>query len=143
MPPTVSVFSLSLTSSAVIRLRSYLSLCFLFSDHEKIVQEQVSLSYEDGRPVLCSLQVSLSYEDGRPVDGKGLGRKVIDRVQETYASELAGKYFAYDGEKSLFTIGPLPRNSLNLSLCSRISHPIDNHTPCCYSQPHSSSFYPL
>ncbi|OMO95798.1 Argonaute/Dicer protein, PAZ [Corchorus capsularis] len=54
--------------------------------------------------------VSLSYEDGRPVDGKGVGRKVIDRLHETYSSELAGKDFAYDGEKSLFTVGPLPDN---------------------------------
>ncbi|KAK8581489.1 hypothetical protein V6N12_071710 [Hibiscus sabdariffa] len=54
--------------------------------------------------------VSLFYEDGRPVDAKGVGRKVIDKVQETYGSELAGKNFAYDGEKSLFTIGSLPNN---------------------------------
>nr|ACZ04920.1 argonaute 4-like protein [Pelargonium x hortorum] len=54
--------------------------------------------------------VALFYEDGRPVDGKGVGGKVIDRVQETYDTELAGKDFAYDGEKSLFTVGPLPRN---------------------------------
>ncbi|OMO67515.1 Argonaute/Dicer protein, PAZ [Corchorus capsularis] len=54
--------------------------------------------------------VSLSYEDGRPVDGKGVGRKVIDRLHETYSSELDGKDFAYDGEKSLFTVGALPDN---------------------------------
>ncbi|KAL4281556.1 hypothetical protein GQ457_03G044040 [Hibiscus cannabinus] len=54
--------------------------------------------------------VSLFYEDGRPVDAKGVGRKVIDKVQETYGSELAGKNFAYDGEKSLFTLGSLPNN---------------------------------
>ncbi|XP_059625065.1 protein argonaute 4-like isoform X1 [Cornus florida] len=60
--------------------------------------------------------VSLSYEDGRPVDGKGIGRKVIDRVQETYDTELAGKNFAYDGEKSLFTVGPLPRNKLEFTV---------------------------
>ncbi|KHG16394.1 Protein argonaute 4 -like protein [Gossypium arboreum] len=54
--------------------------------------------------------VSLYYEDGRPVDGKGVGRKVIERVQETYGNELAGKDFAYDGEKSLFTVGALPNN---------------------------------
>ncbi|XP_034688176.1 protein argonaute 4-like [Vitis riparia] len=60
--------------------------------------------------------VSLSYEDGRPVDGKGIGRKVIDRVHETYDSELGGKDFAYDGEKSLFTVGPLPRNKLEFTV---------------------------
>uniref|UniRef100_A0A2P2LXI0 Argonaute 4 family protein n=1 Tax=Rhizophora mucronata TaxID=61149 RepID=A0A2P2LXI0_RHIMU len=60
--------------------------------------------------------VSVSYEDGRRVTGKGSGRKVIDRVQETYGSELAGKDFAYDGEKSLFTVGPLPRNKLEFTV---------------------------
>jgi eukaryotic translation initiation factor 2C len=43
------------------------------------------------------------------VDGKGIGRKVLDKLQQTYASELANKDFAYDGEKSLFTIGALPQ----------------------------------
>ncbi|KAF7153629.1 hypothetical protein RHSIM_Rhsim01G0196200 [Rhododendron simsii] len=60
--------------------------------------------------------VALFYEDGRPVDGKGIGRKVLDRVHETYDTELAGKDFAYDGEKSLFTLGPLPRNKLEFTI---------------------------
>ncbi|KAI8573323.1 hypothetical protein RHMOL_Rhmol01G0268200 [Rhododendron molle] len=60
--------------------------------------------------------VALFYEDGRPVDGKGIGRKVLDRVHETYDTELAGKDFAYDGEKSLFTLGPLPRNKLEFTV---------------------------
>lgn len=60
--------------------------------------------------------MSLAYEDGSPVDGKGIGRKVIDRVHETYSSELGGKDFAYDGEKSLFTAGPLPRNKLEFTV---------------------------
>lgn len=53
--------------------------------------------------------MNLKYEDDRPVDGKGWGRKVIDKLQQTYAAELANKDFAYDGEKSLFTIGALPQ----------------------------------
>lgn len=61
-------------------------------------------------------QVALSYEDGRPVEGKGVGRKVLDRVQETYDSELNGKDFAYDGEKTLFTLGSLARNKLEFTV---------------------------
>jgi len=61
-------------------------------------------------------QVAFSYEDGRPVEGKGVGRKIMDRVQETYDSELNGKDFAFDGEKSLFTIGSLPRNKLEFEV---------------------------
>lgn len=53
--------------------------------------------------------VSLKYEDDRPVDGKGIGRRVIDKLQQTYDTELGNKDFAYDGEKSLFTIGALPQ----------------------------------
>lgn len=58
----------------------------------------------------------MSYEDGHPVDAKGIGRRVMDRVQETYSSELSGKDFAYDGEKSLFTIGSLPRNKMEFTV---------------------------
>lgn len=68
--------------------------------------------------IFCSAfeQVSLSYEDGRPVEGKGAGRKVIDKVKETYDSELNGKDFAYDGEKTLFTVGSLARNKLEFTV---------------------------
>jgi eukaryotic translation initiation factor 2C len=54
-------------------------------------------------------QVSLKYEDDTLVDRKGAGRSVIEKLQQTYATELANKDFAYDGEKSLFTIGALPQ----------------------------------
>ncbi|KAA8516309.1 hypothetical protein F0562_016602 [Nyssa sinensis] len=62
--------------------------------------------------------VSLFYEDGRSVDGngKGIGRKIIDQMHETYDSELGKKDFAYDGEKSLFTVGALPRNKLEFTV---------------------------
>ncbi|KAL3653292.1 Protein argonaute-4 [Castilleja foliolosa] len=60
--------------------------------------------------------VALFYEDGRPVDGKGVGRKVLDRVQQTYDTELGGRVFAYDGEKSLFTVGALPRNKMEFTV---------------------------
>lgn len=53
--------------------------------------------------------MNLKYEDDQPVDGKGIGRKVIDKLQQTYHSELSNKDFAYDGEKSLFTVGALPQ----------------------------------
>ncbi|KAG5566388.1 hypothetical protein RHGRI_002091 [Rhododendron griersonianum] len=61
--------------------------------------------------------VALFYEDGFPPSRrKGIGRKVLDRVHLTYDTELAGKDFAYDVEKSLFTLGPLPRNKLEFTI---------------------------
>lgn len=62
------------------------------------------------------LQVAIKYEDGSPVDAKGIGRRILEKVHETYAIELDGKKFAYDGEKSLFTIGPLPQNKLEFTV---------------------------
>ncbi|PWA66503.1 PAZ domain-containing protein [Artemisia annua] len=53
--------------------------------------------------------VALFYEDQKtPVEAKGVGRRVLDMVHSIYSSELGGKGFAYDGEKTLFTVGPLP-----------------------------------
>ncbi|KAJ9537594.1 hypothetical protein OSB04_030327 [Centaurea solstitialis] len=75
---------------------------------------KVNVSNVDGH--FFHYSVALFYEDGRPLDGKGVGRKVLDRVHETYGSELAGKEFAYDGEKSLFTVGALPRNKLEFTV---------------------------
>ncbi|KAL9247932.1 hypothetical protein vseg_021308 [Gypsophila vaccaria] len=60
--------------------------------------------------------VKINYEDGHPVEVKGIGRRVLDKVHETYESELKGKQFAYDGEKTLFTLGPLPRQKLEFTV---------------------------
>ncbi|KAH9607290.1 hypothetical protein KSS87_022502 [Heliosperma pusillum] len=60
--------------------------------------------------------VKISYEDGNPVEAKGIGRRILDKVLETYGSELQGKQFAYDGEKTLFTLGPLPSIKLNFTV---------------------------
>ncbi|CAM6087810.1 unnamed protein product [Calypogeia fissa] len=47
-----------------------------------------------------------------PVTKKVVSRMVMEKLYETFGREfLNGKRFAYDGEKSLFTVGPLPFNS--------------------------------
>lgn len=45
-----------------------------------------------------------------------MGRKIIDKLYQTYSSELGGKRFAYDGEKALYTVGPLPRNKQDFTV---------------------------
>ncbi|KAL1817283.1 hypothetical protein DCAR_0521706 [Daucus carota subsp. sativus] len=85
--------------------------------------------------------VALFYEDGRPVDGKGIGRKVLDRVHDTYKAELEGKDFAYDGEKSLFTVGSLPRNKLEFTVVleDMSSNKVKgNSSPAADGSPHES-----
>ncbi|KAF2293016.1 hypothetical protein GH714_035091 [Hevea brasiliensis] len=61
----------------------------LLSNHFK-----VSVNVTD--VVFYQYSVSITAEDNRVVDEK---RKIIDRLCQTYSCELAGKSFAYDGEK--------------------------------------------
>ncbi|KAH6814845.1 Argonaute family protein [Perilla frutescens var. frutescens] len=75
---------------------------------------KVTVSKTDG--FFYQYSVAIKYEDGSPVEVKGIGRKILDRVHETYAVELDGKKFAYDGEKSLFTIGALPQTKLDFTV---------------------------
>ncbi|KAK7322499.1 hypothetical protein VNO77_25880 [Canavalia gladiata] len=55
--------------------------------------------------------VAMCFEDGHPVEARGIGRKVIDKASETY-DQLRNTSFAYDGEKSLFTLGYLSDKKL-------------------------------
>ncbi|KAH9303923.1 hypothetical protein KI387_008327, partial [Taxus chinensis] len=53
--------------------------------------------------------VTITSERG-DITNKTLLRKIMDKVKEVYGkTELDCKEFAYDGEKSMFTIGALPR----------------------------------
>ncbi|WVZ71609.1 hypothetical protein U9M48_020178 [Paspalum notatum var. saurae] len=77
----------------------------------KLVTNHFKVSLKNTEEFFYHYYVNLKYEDDTPVDRKGAGRKVIDKLQQTYAAELANKDFAYDGEKSLFTIGALPQRN--------------------------------
>nr|AJA90755.1 Argonaute 4 [Cycas revoluta] len=66
--------------------------------------------------------VTISCEGMSDSAQKALCRRVMNKVKEVYGkSELNGKDFAYDGEKSLYTIGPIldeMGNSRNNIECS-------------------------
>ncbi|KAJ4771650.1 Argonaute family protein [Rhynchospora pubera] len=49
-------------------------------------------------------------KDDSPIVGKEILQEVIDKMKQTYHSELGDKDFAYDGERALFTLGHLPQN---------------------------------
>ncbi|XP_010556972.1 PREDICTED: protein argonaute 6 [Tarenaya hassleriana] len=63
--------------------------------------------------VFYQYTVNITTEDGKSFEGKGVSRKLIDKLYQTYSSELASKELAYDGEKTLYTVGPLPRNDFD------------------------------
>ncbi|PON87801.1 Exonuclease/helicase-like [Trema orientale] len=75
---------------------------------------KVSLKVPDA--VFYQYSVSITSEDSKDINLKGIGRRLIDRLYQTYSSEFSGKRFAYDGEKSLYTVGPLPQNKLEFTV---------------------------
>ncbi|XP_073311824.1 protein argonaute 16 [Primulina huaijiensis] len=66
--------------------------------------------------IFYQYNVSISSEDNGVVESKGIGRKITEKLYQTYSSEFAGKTFAYDGEKCLYTVGPLPQNKLEFTV---------------------------
>ena len=83
-------------------------------DVEKLKRSLSILNVES--QMWTCFQVAFFYEDGNPVEPKGVGRKVLDMAYKTYESEMGGKGFAYDGEKTLFTVGPMPMNKLEFTV---------------------------
>ncbi|XP_024959437.1 protein argonaute 16 [Cynara cardunculus var. scolymus] len=78
--------------------------------HISLLANHFKVSVKNPEEIFYQYSVSISSEDNRAIESKGLGRKILDKLYQTYSSELSGKRFAYDGEKSLYTVGPLPRN---------------------------------
>ncbi|XP_010509947.1 PREDICTED: protein argonaute 6-like [Camelina sativa] len=66
--------------------------------------------------VFYQYTVSITTEKGDDVKGKGIGRKLMDQLFKTYSSDLDGKRLAYDGEKTLYTVGPLPQNEFDFQV---------------------------
>ncbi|KAL6559349.1 hypothetical protein OROGR_004466 [Orobanche gracilis] len=60
--------------------------------------------------------VLITYEDGLEVTRKNTKMVVIEKLCETYKSELDGKTLVYDGDRSVFTLGRLPQNNLQFSV---------------------------
>ncbi|KAF3639556.1 hypothetical protein FXO38_22585 [Capsicum annuum] len=63
-----------------------------------------------------SAKVALSYDDGNPVEVNGIGQKILYKVHQTYAMELARKDFAYNEENNMFIIGLLPGNKFEFDV---------------------------
>ena len=76
-------------------------------------QPPLSSSFGHYSMYFISTQVSisepLSGRDDKSLSIKNDRRLVMSKVSELYGkAELGGKTFAYDGEKCLYTVGPLP-----------------------------------
>ncbi|KAJ0854098.1 putative post-transcriptional gene silencing PAZ-Argonaute family protein [Helianthus annuus] len=73
----------------------------------QLVTNHFNVKFSSTTDHFYQYSVALFYEDGTPVEAKGVGRRVLDMLYTLYSSEMGGKGFAYDGEKTLFTMSPL------------------------------------
>ncbi|CAH1444767.1 unnamed protein product [Lactuca virosa] len=78
--------------------------------HIPLLVNHFKVSIKNPDEIFYHYSVSITSEDDRAIENKVLGRKILDKLYQTYSSELSGKKFAYDGEKSLYTVGSLPQN---------------------------------
>ncbi|OMP10379.1 Argonaute/Dicer protein, PAZ [Corchorus olitorius] len=82
----------------------------------KLVANHFKVAVNATDAVFYQYTVKITSEDDRAIESKGIGRKIVDKLYNTYSSELAGKRFAYDGEKSLYTVGPLPQKKFEFMI---------------------------
>ncbi|KAG9458494.1 hypothetical protein H6P81_003002 [Aristolochia fimbriata] len=61
----------------------------------------------------CQYDVRMSIEDSSRRIAKAMRMKVMEKIQKTYARDLGDKFFAFDGESSIFTFGELPEKNLS------------------------------
>lgn len=111
-PPSVKVEKVDLPKRSIISRPGFGTS----GQHISLLTNHFKASIKNPDETFYHYSVSIHYEDGRAVDGKGIGRKVIDKLYQTYSSELAGKSFAYDGAHSLYTVRPLPQNYLEFTI---------------------------
>ncbi|CAK8544867.1 unnamed protein product [Lathyrus sativus] len=106
--------------------------------HIPLLENLLKVAADDTDATFFQYSVTITSEDKRTVECKGFGRKVIDRLHQTYSSELGGKSFAYDGERTLYTVGPLPDNKFEFKVLLEetfsfpkcTESPGANETPC-------------
>ncbi|PKU60023.1 Protein argonaute 16 [Dendrobium catenatum] len=94
----------------------------------------VNLTAQD--QFFCQYKISIKSIDNLAVEGKAIGRKVMDRLYQTYSLELGGKEFAYDGYNSLFTVGFLPQNNFDFTVVLEES----TRVPCGSASGENPSF---
>ncbi|GJX00391.1 protein argonaute 16 [Tanacetum coccineum] len=112
-PPQSEVIELDVdTEQATHPKRSIISRPGFGSDgkHIPLLANHFKVSIKNPDEIFYQYSVSITSEDNRAIENKVLGRKILEKLYQTYSSELSGKRFAYDGEKGPYTIGPLPKN---------------------------------
>ncbi|KAL2493541.1 Protein argonaute 6 [Forsythia ovata] len=112
IPPNVKVEQVDLLKRSIISRPGFGTS----GRHISLLTNHFKASIKNPDEIFYHYSVSIHYEDGRAVYSKGIGRKVIDKLYQTYYSELAGKRFAYDGANSLYTVGPLPNDCLGFTV---------------------------
>ncbi|XP_071730034.1 protein argonaute 16-like [Rutidosis leptorrhynchoides] len=90
--------------------------------HIQLLANHFKVSVKNPDAIFYQYSVSIHTEDNRPIENKVTRRKVLDKLYLTYSSDLSGNQFAYDGDKSLFTVRPLPKSKSEFTVVLEDSH---------------------
>ncbi|KAG0495504.1 hypothetical protein HPP92_000195 [Vanilla planifolia] len=82
--------------------------------HIQLLSNHFSASIKSEEQLFHQYTITITYDDGHAVKGKGIYRKVMDKLFLTCSSELGGKPFVYDGDNCFFTLGKLSRQNFDL-----------------------------
>ncbi|KAL1221220.1 Protein argonaute 6 [Cardamine amara subsp. amara] len=114
-------------------------------DRIQLCTNHFNVSIRQPNVVFYQYSVNITTENGDDVEGKGIGRRIMNQLCKTYSSDhLDGKFLAYDGDKILYTIGPLPQNAFDfkVSLEGSFSKRSDDGSPSGISKRSKRSLLP-
>ncbi|PRQ54608.1 putative protein argonaute [Rosa chinensis] len=89
---------------------------YSITSRKQLLANHFKLTVKAPDSVFYQYSVHITSENKKAAQGKGIGRKLVDRLYQTYSSKLADNKFVYDKEKAQYTIGPLPQNKLDFTV---------------------------
>uniref|UniRef100_A0A803LRK3 Uncharacterized protein n=1 Tax=Chenopodium quinoa TaxID=63459 RepID=A0A803LRK3_CHEQI len=84
--------------------------------HISLLVNHLKVSVESPDVAFYQYSVKITSEDCKPIDSKSICVKIIDKLFQKHSSKLDAKKFAFDGKENLYTVGPLPQKTYDLTL---------------------------
>ncbi|KAK9676555.1 hypothetical protein RND81_11G084800 [Saponaria officinalis] len=85
--------------------------------------------------------VKITSGDDVPIECKSISIKIIDKLFQTYSSELNGKVYVFDGKKNVYTFAPLSQKTFEFTLTHEepFARKVENHGESTKKSKHSTT----
>ncbi|GAB4859397.1 hypothetical protein Ancab_010860 [Ancistrocladus abbreviatus] len=98
-------------------------------NHISLLVNHFRVSVRSPDEIFYQYSVKITSGHDRTIESAVIGRKVIDKLCQTYSSELGGKKVVYDGRKILYSVGPLPSTNFEFTVVLEESIAKSNGSP--------------